>query len=99
VPALNVVLLVFSIISSNCAASMLFSRYCPSLADTGMVSTATGFLDFVSYMSASASSTLFANSVNTIGWNNLILIWVALMLVGVAISVPAVSKQIIEKRP
>lgn len=99
VPVLNVVLLVLSIISSNCAASMMFSRYCPSLADTGMVSTATGFLDFMSYMAASASSTLFANAVNTIGWNKLILVWILLMLVGVAISVPAVRKQIIEKRP
>ena len=97
-PIINVVCLVFAIMSSNCAASMLFSRYCPSLADTGMVSTATGFLDFVSYMSASASSTLFANSVNTIGWNNLILIWVALMLVGVGISIPDIKKQITEKR-
>ena len=78
---------------------MMFSRYCPSLADTGMVSTATGYLDFMSYMAASASSTLFANAVNTIGWNKLILVWILLMLVGVAISVPAVRKQIIEKRP
>ena len=77
---------------------MMFSRYCPSLADTGMVSTATGFLDFMSYMGASAASTLFANAVNTICWNKLILIWILLMLVGVAISVPAVRKQITEKR-
>lgn len=97
-PVINVVCLVVAIVSSNCSASMMFSRYCPSLADTGMVSTATGYLDFISYMSASASSTLFANSVNTIGWNNLILIWVALMLVGVGISIPDIKKQIIEKR-
>lgn len=98
VPVINVVCLVFAIISSNCAASMLFSRYCPSLADTGMVSTATGYLDFTSYIAASASSKLFANAVNIIGWNKLILVWVLLMLVGVAISIPAVRKQIIEKR-
>ena len=80
-PVLNVILIVLSIISSNCAASMMFSRYCPSLADTGMVSSATGYLDFMSYMAASASSTLFANAVNTIGWNKLILVWISLMFV------------------
>ena len=74
--------------SSNGAASMLWSRYCPSLRYTGMVSGATGFLDFVSYMSASASSTLFANAVSVIGWSNLILVWFGLMLVAMIISIP-----------
>ncbi|MEE0808257.1 MAG: MFS transporter [Acutalibacteraceae bacterium] len=87
-PLPNVIFLVLSIMASNCAASMLWSRYCPSLYDTGMVSTATGFLDFVSYMAAAISSTVFANAVSSIGWSNLILIWMALMLIGVAISVP-----------
>lgn len=87
-PAVNIFFLVFAILSSNCAASMLWSRYCPSLWDTGMVSTATGFLDFVSYMAASISSTIFANAVSSIGWNGLILIWLALMIIGVAITLP-----------
>ncbi|MBQ8558439.1 MAG: MFS transporter [Tyzzerella sp.] len=88
IPMLNIAFLVLAIMSSNCAASMLWSRYCPSLRDTGMVSTATGFLDFVSYMAASASSTIFANAVTTIGWKNLILVWLALMVFGVLISIP-----------
>lgn len=87
-PAVNVILLVLAILSSNCASSVLWSVYCPSLADTGMVSTATGYLDFVSYMAASLSSKIFANAVGTIGWGNLILIWCALMVIGVLISFP-----------
>jgi len=67
---------------------MLWSRYCPSLRDTGMVSGATGFLDFMSYMAASVSSTLFANAVSDIGWGGLIFVWLLLMLVGVAICLP-----------
>lgn len=88
IPVINIAFLVLAIMSSNCAASMLWSRYCPSLRDTGMVSTATGFLDFVSYMAASASSTIFANAVTAIGWKNLILVWLALMVFGVLISIP-----------
>lgn len=84
--ALNIICLALAIISSNCAASMLWSRYCPSLRDTGMVSSATGFLDFVSYMSASISSNIFANAVSSIGWSNLILVWFGLMVAGVIVS-------------
>ena len=87
-PVLNIIFIVLAIMGSNGAAGMLWSRYCPSLRDTGMVSSATGFLDFVSYIAAAVSSTLFANAVSTIGWGNLILIWFALMVIGVLISIP-----------
>ena len=87
-PLLNIILLVLAIMSSHGAATMLWSRYCPSLRDTGMVSSVTGFLDFVSYMSASLSSTLFANAVSEIGWGNLILVWCGLVLLGVIVALP-----------
>ena len=87
-PALNIVFIVLAIMSSNGAASMLWSRYCPSLRDTGMVSTATGFLDFVSYSAAAAANLIFANAVTDIGWGNLILVWVGLMVVGVIVALP-----------
>ena len=67
---------------------MLWSRYCPSLRDTGMVSGATGFLDFVSYMSAATANLIFANAVTDIGWENLILVWIGLMIVGVIVALP-----------
>ncbi len=87
-PIFNVVFIVLAIMSSNGAASMLWSRYCPSLRDTGMVSTATGFLDFVSYMAAATANLVFANAVSSIGWGNLILVWIALMVVGVVVALP-----------
>ena len=87
-PMLNMICIVLAIMSSNGAATMLWSRYCPSLRDTGMVSSATGFLDFMSYMAAAAASSAFANAVSQIGWQNLILDWTALMAVGVVIALP-----------
>ena len=83
---LNIVTLVIAIMASNGAATMLWSRYCPSLRDTGMVSTATGSLDFMSYMSASASSTIFAKLVTKTGWGNIVLIWFFLMIAGIIVS-------------
>ena len=87
-PVANVAFMVVGILANNCAASMLWSRYCPSLYDTGMVSSATGFLDFCSYMAASAATKFFANSVGSIGWSGLILIWTALMVAGVVVALP-----------
>ena len=87
-PVFNIIFIVLAIMSSNGAASMLWSRYCPSLRDTGMVSGATGFLNFVSYMSAATSNLIFANAVTDIGWENLILVWIGLMIVGVIVALP-----------
>jgi len=87
-PTLNIIFMVLAIMASNSAASILWSMYCPSLAETGMVSSATGFLDFISYISAAISSTIFANAVNNIGWGNLIFVWFGLMLVGIILTLP-----------
>ena len=87
-PWVNIALMVLAVMASDAAASMLWSVYCPSLYDTGMVSTATGFLDFVSYMSAAASSSLFASAATTIGRGRLILVWCALMILGVLVCLP-----------
>ncbi|MBO5868933.1 MAG: MFS transporter [Oscillospiraceae bacterium] len=87
-PIINVVCMSLAILSNNLASSMMWSRYCPSLYDTGMVSTATGFLDACSYLAASVSSKLFANAAGTIGWGPLILVWGGLMALGILVSLP-----------
>ncbi len=89
-PIANVVLIVLSIMSSNGAATMLWSRYCPGLRDTGVVSGVVGFLDFLSYMAAATANIVFPFLIekNAWAWDSIVLIWLALMLVGVAISLP-----------
>ena len=87
---INVVLIVLSIMSSNGAATMLWSRYCPSLRDTGVVSGVTGFLDFLSYMAAATANIVFPFLIEEHDWpwDRVVLIWLALMLVGVTIALP-----------
>lgn len=94
-PILNIILIVLAVMASNASATMLFSRYCPSLRDTGMVSSATGFIDFVSYIAAAVSTTLFSNAVTALGgWRPLLLVWAGLTLCGVlVISVPVSKKK------
>ncbi len=88
IPVLNIGLIVLAIMSSNGAATILWSVYCPSLRDTGTVSSATGFLDFLSYMAAALSNVLFADAVTGIGWKNLILVWLGIVVLGVLIALP-----------
>lgn len=84
----NVISLIVGIMFANCASNILWSMYCPSLADTGLVSSATGFLDFVSYMAAAISTILFGNSVVMIGWGKMLFLWFLLMVLGVFICLP-----------
>jgi OPA family glycerol-3-phosphate transporter-like MFS transporter len=91
-PVANIVFLILAILASCCASAMLWSEYCPSLRDTGMVSGATGFLDCTSYLAAAASSKLFGNAVSVVGWGNLILIWCGLMVAGFLIFLPIRKK-------
>lgn len=84
----NIAFITLAVLTSNGAATMLWSRYCPSLRDTGMTSSATGFLDFCSYMAAAISSSAFAKAISVIGWGNLILVWAGMPIIGVIISLP-----------
>ena len=97
-PLVNIILMILAILFNNCAASVLWSIYCPSLRDTGMTSGATGFLDFMSYMAAAISSILFANAVSGIGWKNLILVWLVLMAGGILTACP-IGRKHVTKRP
>ena len=87
-PIMNVVCMSIAILGNNLASSLMWSRYCPSLYDTGMVSTATGFLDACSYLAAATSSKIFANAAGTLGWGVLILVWCGLMCCGIVVALP-----------
>lgn len=88
IPAVNIITIVLAIMSSNGAASTLWSIYCPSLKDTGMVSSVVGYLDFLSYTAAAAANIIFANAATTIGWGNLILVWLGIIICGVVLCLP-----------
>lgn len=90
----NMAVLVLALIACGGASSMLYSVYCPGLKATGSVSSATGFIDFLSYAAAALANLLFANAIETIGWSNLIIVWAALMAVGCLIVLPVRRKTI-----
>ncbi len=87
-PYVNIVLIVLAIMASSGAATMLWSRYCPSLRDTGMVSGVTGFLDFLSYMAAGTMDLVTPGIVNGAGWSGMMLVCLGFMMIGIVISLP-----------
>ena len=87
-PVLSIVVMVMAIMSSNSSATMLYSVYCPSLRDTGLVSGITGFLDSLSYMAAALSSLAIPKIVAAVGWRSTLLIPFGLMCLGVTICLP-----------
>ncbi len=88
VPLFNIVCMILAVLCANGASAILWSIYCPSLRDTGIVSSVTGFLDFLSYIGAAIANYAFANLVGAVGWKNLLLIWFGLMTLGAVICLP-----------
>ena len=82
-PILNIVFMILAIMASNSVATMLWSVYCPSMCDTGLVSSVTGFLDFLSYIAAALASLVTPKLVKLIGWDNFLFVIMALILCGV----------------
>lgn len=68
------------------ACNMIFSYYVLRFADTGKISGVTGFLDFSSYISASAASLLFSFLVPKCGWNFIVGLWGGITLAGLFVS-------------
>ena len=95
-PILNICFITLAVMGSNAAATMLWSKYCPSLRDTGVVSSATGFLDFLSYIAAAISNAVFPMAVPVIGWKGLISVWIGLMILGIIVALP--YKKIVKNR-
>lgn len=81
--AIDVFFVAFALLGGNIASAMLWNVYCPSLGKTGMVSTAAGYLDFVSYAGGAIANLIFSNAVEAIGWNNLLVVWALINLLGV----------------
>lgn len=92
-PIANVPFLVLALIANGGAATMLWNVYCPSLRDTGVVSGATGYLDFVSYMASAGANIFFPKMVGWIGWGGLIAVWCGFLVVGGAAYLPLIWKK------
>lgn len=52
------------------------------------------YLEFISYGAAAISNLAFSNAVSSIGWKNLILVWMSFMACGVIVAIYQNSKKV-----
>lgn len=85
-PFVNIVSLLLAQMAIGSASALLWSIYIPSQKESGMVSTINGVLDFTGYAFASLANLIFANSINHLGWNNIISVWAFMALAAAVVA-------------
>jgi sugar phosphate permease len=86
-PYINVVLFILALVFVGFSSALLWSVYIPSQSKSGMVSTVNGVLDFSGYAASFLANLTFTFTMSLVGWNGIIIMWVALMLIGCGASV------------
>ena len=79
---INVVCFLFGFISVAFASSALWSAYIPSQGKSGMVSTINGVLDFSGYAASAVANFVFSFTIDRMGWNGIVTMWIVLMARG-----------------
>ncbi len=88
----NTVLFLLALIAAGGASALMWSVYIPSQANSGMVSTVNGVLDFSGYVATSAANMVFSYAMSYVGWNGIIVLWLLLMLSGAIVAMFKKSK-------
>lgn len=89
------VLAVISLFAANAlmmgACNMIFSIYILTFTKSGKLSSITGFLDFSSYISASAASYAFSFILEYASWNGVVLFWIISTALGFLAAAAAIK--------
>ena len=80
---MNIFLFIIALVSISCSSALLWSVYIPNQRKSGMISTINGVFDFSGYIAASAANILFSFTIDKVGWNGIIVMWILLMISGV----------------
>lgn len=91
-PVLNLIFLALSLIAVRLSSTLLWGVYIPDQGSSGLVSTLNGFLDFTGYAAAAAANMVFSVSMAAIGWNGIVMMWIALPVIGLISSLFAKKK-------
>lgn len=83
---INIAALFLASAAMTGGCNMIFSYYVLDFTDTGRVSTITGFLDFIAYLFASFANVAFSSFIQRAGWNNIVLSWAVICVLGALLS-------------
>ena len=90
---LNVIMFIGALTAVGFASSLLWSAYIPSQGKSGMVSTLNGVLDCSGYAAAAVANIVFSYVASRLDWSGVIVIWIALMAMGVLVALVAEHKK------
>ncbi len=85
----NIIFLLISTMTLRVSSTLLWSVYIPNQGKTGLVSSLNGFLDFTGYLAASGANMLFSFSMDSLGWDGIVMMWIALSAIGVVTTLMA----------
>ena len=74
------------------SSTLLWSVYIPNQGKSGVVSSLNGFLDFTGYLAASGANMLFSFSMDSLGWDGIVIMWVILSAIGIFVTMLARKK-------
>jgi predicted MFS family arabinose efflux permease len=83
---INVVLTTVATLACGGYGAMLFSVYCPSLKRVGAVSGVSSLINCVNYVVAAVATAITTAVVGSIGWDKILIVWTAMMLIGFAVT-------------
>ena len=90
---LNVIMFIGALTAVGFASSLLWSAYIPSQGKSGMVSTLNGVLDCSGYAAAAVANIVFSYVASRLDWSGVIVIWIAIMAMGVLVALVAEHKK------
>lgn len=93
----NIIFLLISTMTLRISSALLWSVYIPNQGKTGVVSTLNGFLDFTGYLAASGANMLFSFSMDSLGWDGIVMMWIAISAIGAVATLMARKTKNTEK--
>ncbi|MBQ8758597.1 MAG: hypothetical protein IJZ20_02795, partial [Clostridia bacterium] len=92
-PMPRLVLFAISLMLCSVSSSTLWSIYIPSLAKSGKVSSANGFIDCIGYVGAALFNVAVVPIMENFGWGGTIISWSIIMFIGTLSTVFATTKK------
>lgn len=83
---LNALCLLLGFVTVAFASAALWSAYIPSQGKSGMVSTINGVLDFSGYAASAVANMVFSYTIDRMGWNAIVTIWIVLIALGAVVA-------------
>ncbi len=96
-PILVIIVFTLALMCTGTCSGTMWGIYIPSLAKTGMVSSANGILDGTGYFAASAFNVAVVPIMTRFGWSGVIVSWILIAIFGMVVVLIGKDNNKVEK--